>query len=74
VYYDPYISEYKEHGETKVGEIELTTSLIKSADLIIITASHTNIDYNFVQSNAKIIFDTKNAMKNVVRRDNIELL
>jgi UDP-N-acetyl-D-glucosamine dehydrogenase len=74
VYYDPYISEYKEHGKTKVGEIELTTSLIKSADLIIITASHTNIDYDFVQSNAKIIFDTKNAMKNVVHRDNIELL
>mgnify|MGYP000890501121 CR=1 FL=1 len=74
VYYDPYISEYKEHGKTKVGEIELTTSLIKSADLIIITASHTNIDYDFVQLNAKIIFDTKNAMKNVVHRDNIELL
>jgi len=74
VYYDPYISEYKEHGKIKVGETELTTSLIKSADLIIITASHTNIDYDFVQSNAKIIFDTKNAMKNVVRRDNIELL
>ena len=39
-----------------------------------ITTAHTNIDYEFVQKFAKIIFDTKNAMKNVSNRNNIELL
>ena len=39
-----------------------------------VTTAHTNLDYDFVQRNAVMIFDTKNAMKNVSVRDNIELL
>lgn len=74
VYYDPFVSEYREHGIVKKGEPELTAELIKSADLVIVTTAHTNVDYNFVQKNAKTIFDTKNAMKHVETRENIELL
>lgn len=74
VYYDPFVSEYREHGIVKKGEPELTAELIKSADLVIVTTAHTNVDYNFVQKNAKAIFDTKNAMKHVETRGNIELL
>ncbi len=39
-----------------------------------ITCMHTNVDYDLVQQNAKAIFDTKNAMRNVETRDNIEVL
>ena len=39
-----------------------------------ITASHSVLDYDMIQKNAKAIFDTKNAMKNVENRDNIEVL
>jgi UDP-N-acetyl-D-glucosamine dehydrogenase len=74
VYYDPFVSEYHEHGIVKKGEPELTAELIESADLVIVTTAHTNVDYNFVQKHAKAIFDTKNAMKQVVVRENIELL
>ncbi len=74
VFYDPFVPEYCEHGKVMKGEKELTEELIKSKDLVIITASHSNIDYDFVQKNAKIIFDTKNAMKNVKNRTNINLL
>lgn len=74
VYFDPYVSEYNEHGHFKKGEVELTQELIKSASLVIITTAHSNIDYDFVQKHSQFIFDTKNAMKNVVVRDNIELL
>ena len=74
VYYDPFVSEYREHGIVKKGEPELTSELIESADLGIITTAHTNVDYNFVQRHAKAIFDTKNAMKQVEARENIELL
>lgn len=73
-YYDPYISEYKYKGQFKLGKIELTKELIKEADLVVITTSHTNVDYKFVQENAEFIFDTKNSMKNLKNRDNIELL
>ena len=74
VYFDPYIPEYKEHGKVKTGEKELTSELLGSADLVMVTAAHTNVDYDFVQKHAKTIFDTKNAMKAVADRSNIELL
>ncbi len=74
IYYDPYIPEFNEGGVTKKGEAELTTELLESADLVIITAAHSNIDYELVQKHARIIFDTKNAMKEIKSRENIELL
>lgn len=74
VYYDPFVMEYHEHGAMKMGEPELSVELIKSADLVIVTTAHTNVDYSFVQKHAKSIFDTKNAMKHVLNRENIELL
>lgn len=73
-YYDPYIFEYKEHGKVKNGLRELSSDLLKKADLVIVTTAHTNVDYNYVQENSQMIFDTKNALKNVKNRKNIELL
>lgn len=74
VYYDPFVFEYLEHGVVRNGEPELTQGLIESADLVIITTAHTKVDYNFVNKYARAIFDTKNAMKNIDARENIELL
>lgn len=74
VFFDPYISEYIERGEKIKGETELTKELIESADLVMVTTAHTKVNYEFVQKNAKMIFDTKNVMKNVTNRDKIELL
>jgi len=74
-YYDPFITEYKEKSHTKKGLPELTAETIQNSDIIVITTNHTKgVDYNFIQQNAKHIFDTKNAMKNVTDRENIELL
>ena len=56
------------------GEKELTAELLESADLVMVTAAHTNVDYDFVQQHAKAVFDTKNAMKAVKSRGNIEVL
>lgn len=73
-FYDPFITEYKHNGQIHKGEPELTASLLSSADLVVITTSHSNVDYGFVQENSTFVFDTKNAMKHVISRDNIELL
>ena len=73
-FYDPFVLEYKEHGVMKKGEPSLTAELIESSDLVIVTTAHTNVDYSFVQKHAKAIFDTKNAMKMINKRENIELL
>lgn len=73
-YFDPWVKEYKYKG-TKASSIpELTADVLKSSDLVMVTAAHTNVDYDFVQKNAPVIFDTKNAMKNVTVRENIEVL
>lgn len=76
VYYDPWVAEYNEHGTVKTGERELTVDLIEGADLVVVTTAHTNVDYEFVQAHAKMIFDTKNALKQISAdsRKNIELL
>lgn len=74
VYFDPFVSEYRNQGQIKKGASELTKELIKSADLVIVATAHTNVNYDFVQKNAKVIFDTKNALKNIKIRENIELL
>lgn len=73
-FYDPYIFEYKEQGKIKKGLKNIDEKIISAADIVIITTAHTNVDYNFVQQYAKVVFDSKNAMKNIQRRDNIELL
>lgn len=74
VFYDPYIPNFREHGKVYEGEKELTAELVESADLVIITASHSNVDYEFVQRHAKAIFDTKNVTKNLKDKGNVEVL
>jgi len=73
-FYDPWISEYKYKGEKHQGLKEISPEIIASYDLIMITAAHTNVDYDMIQKNAVAIFDTKNVMKNIVNRENIEVL
>lgn len=73
-FYDPFIQEYKYKGKIYKGIEKINPEILRGYDLIVVTASHTNVDYEMIQQNAKAIFDTKNAMKNVENRDNIELL
>lgn len=73
-YFDPYIPSYKYNGSVHTGIAELTKEALESADLVVVTCAHSNVDYDFVQQNAKAIFDTKNVMKNVKNRANIEVL
>jgi len=73
-YYDPYVTVYRYNDKKHNGEPKLTPELVEGADLVIVTTAHTNVDYEMVQKHAKVIFDTKNVMKNINNRENIELL
>lgn len=73
-YYDPWVRNYKYKGKNYVSEEALTEELLTNSDLVMVTAAHTNVDYELVQKYSKVIFDTKNAMKMVKQRENIELL
>ena len=73
-YYDPWVKEYRFKDKTKQGIGELTQDVIQSSDLVMITTAHSNVDYSFIQQHAKAVFDTKNVMKNIADRHNIEVL
>lgn len=73
-YYDPWIAEYRENGETVKGIPEITPEIVAGYDLVMITTAHSNVDYEMVQQNAKAIFDTKNVTKNLKNKENIEIL
>lgn len=73
-FFDPYIPGYKHKGKKFKGIEKIDSKIISEYELVIITASHSNIDYNMINENAKAIFDTKNAMKNIKKRDKIEVL
>ena len=73
-YYDPWVAEYRYKGKTVQGLKELTQETLEDSDLVMVTAAHSNVDYSFVQQHAKAIFDTKNVMKAIQNRGNIEVL
>ena len=73
-FYDPWVSEYRENGKIVRGLDSIDGNIVSEYDLVIVTTAHTNVDYDMVQKSAKAIFDTKNAMKNILSRENIEIL
>lgn len=73
-YYDPWISKYQKHGQIFYGLDKISPEIIAQYDLVMITTAHTNVDYLMIQKNAQMIFDTKNVMKNIANRENIEVL
>lgn len=73
-YFDPYVKNFKYENLNMTSELELTETILESADLVMITTAHTNINYDLVQQKSKFIFDTKNVMKKVRDRSNIEVL
>lgn len=73
-YYDPWVSEYKRNGQVFHSIKEINPEIVASFDLIMVTCAHSNVDYKMVQENATAIFDTKNVMKDISDRENIEVL
>ncbi|WP_099203700.1 nucleotide sugar dehydrogenase [Miniphocaeibacter massiliensis] len=74
-YYDGYNPSFK-YGDVEINSLkEITPEVISSYDLVVITTNHSNVDYQMVVDNAKYVFDTKYATKDVKNnKDNIELL
>jgi UDP-N-acetyl-D-glucosamine dehydrogenase len=69
-YNDPYIASFQHQGKGYISSV-LTPELLEDVDIAIITTMHTVYDYDFITSNAKLIFDTKNATKNIDNKKGI---
>ncbi len=74
-YHDPYIPELpskRGFSEFKaMTSVELTSELIKEQDAVLIVTDHDNIDYKLIADNAKLVVDTRNALKEITNRENI---
>ncbi len=73
-YYDPYVKSFSHNGLQKASIQALTAECLEQQDLVIVTTAHTTVDYTLVADRAKLVFDTKNAMKDIKNRSKIELL
>lgn len=61
---DPHIPTFR-IGDKHYETVELTAERLEKADLVLITTDHSAFDYNLIAEKAKVIFDTRNALKNV---------
>lgn len=62
-YYDPYVPEFNLKNKKYKSLKKITVEEIKEKDIIIITTDHSKVDYEIVIMNAKVIFDTRNVIK-----------
>lgn len=72
-YNDPYVPHFKLKDKA-YHSIGLSEENLRQCDLTIITTMHNVYDYEFIRANSSFVLDTKNAMKSLKDRDNIELL
>ena len=64
-YHDPYIPQViDEHGHTYTG-VDLTDEILEKADCVVFTTNHKCFDVERIVSKAKLVVDTRNAVKSV---------
>ncbi|ULL19445.1 nucleotide sugar dehydrogenase [Paenibacillus sp. H1-7] len=64
VFSDTRIPAFHYKGVSYEG-IDLNASNLEEADVVVITTDHSDFDYQMIAESAKVIFDTRNAMKDV---------
>ncbi|MCP3776511.1 nucleotide sugar dehydrogenase [Paenibacillus sp. MZ04-78.2] len=75
-YFDPLFpkieSKYIKNGT--LYSVELSDSVLKQNDLVIIVTDHSTINYERITKEAKLIIDTRNATKGIMNRENVILI
>ena len=64
-YYDLYVPVLPKTRKYNFGmkSIKLSKEKLKTYDLVVLSTDHSNFDYKFIGSNAKIIIDSRNAFE-----------
>ncbi|TCJ06356.1 nucleotide sugar dehydrogenase [Cytobacillus praedii] len=63
---DPYVKSFRSCDQT-VETVELSKELLNEADLVLVTTDHTDFDYEMIAQESKVIFDTRNALKDIAK-------
>ena len=59
-YHDPYVKKLNDKKS-----VELSSKNIKLQDALVITTDHTNVDYELIGKQAKLVIDTRNVMAKI---------
>lgn len=72
-YNDPHVARTHKMRKHDLGmqSVALTPESIAGYDAILVSTNHSVYDYQMIAKHAKLVVDTRNAMKNIERRDNI---
>lgn len=74
-YHDPYaLTLQVAEDEAPLQTITLTEEALKSYDVAVITTDHTSYNWPWIASCARLLVDTRNATRDVVKRENIRRL
>lgn len=60
---DPFINEFKGLDDKMYKTVEFNSSLLMDSDLVVIITDHTKFNQKEILDNAKIIYDTRNLIK-----------
>ena len=63
---DSNVESFRVAGQV-LKPVELTDEIMENADLVILATDHSTFDYQNIANKSKVIFDTRNAFKNVER-------
>ncbi len=69
-YHDPYIAHI--HHETDgwhMDSVQDVMSAVKEADVTVIVTNHRTYDYEAIVQSAKLVFDTRNATRKVIKNN-----
>ncbi len=64
-YHDPYVPQLPATRKYQydMSSVALTKSTVKKYDVVIVITDHTQVDYDLVQRNAKLIVDSRNVFQ-----------
>jgi UDP-N-acetyl-D-glucosamine dehydrogenase len=63
-YHDPYIATIDQEN-IALQSVELTEESLQEQDLVVITTAHSNVDYRKVVEASRMVYDTRNAIRDV---------
>ena len=61
-YHDPYVADFVA-ANTSFHTIELTAQALQQADCVVIVTNHASYDWAFITQHARLIVDSRNAIK-----------
>ena len=70
-YFDPHVPQISYGGLKYTGLADLNENIITQFDATVIVTDHSNIDYNSIDENSKLIVDTRNVYGNSENKSNI---